>query len=284
MANTLTYSESVEGWPSFYSYLPEWIIGTNNYLYTFQTGQLWRHNVNAARNNFYGTQFGASILTILNESPLQPKLFKTLDLHTNSNGWDVALSTDIQTGAFVDDWQLKEGIYYANISSPAMDTSAAQFTSGGNNTQQLAQRSSNGISNYQSAEVETVGGGIFRINLPANVSMNPVVCIGDIAFIQYTSNTTGWCVGNITAIGVNTGDITPGLVGRNFINVDSNTYGTFAPNFNVGEPTRYVYSIKNQVAESYGTLGNYCQVTLTITSTSNVELFSIGSEVMKSNP
>jgi hypothetical protein len=48
---TLTYSESSKGWPSFYSYHPEWIQGMNQYLYTFKGGNLYRHNVNDTRNN-----------------------------------------------------------------------------------------------------------------------------------------------------------------------------------------------------------------------------------------
>ena len=41
---TLTYSESVKGWPSFYSYYPDFILGMNQYLYTFKGGNLYRHN------------------------------------------------------------------------------------------------------------------------------------------------------------------------------------------------------------------------------------------------
>lgn len=33
---TLTFSESVNGWPSFYSYNPDFTLGMNQYLYTFK--------------------------------------------------------------------------------------------------------------------------------------------------------------------------------------------------------------------------------------------------------
>jgi hypothetical protein len=59
-AYTLTYSEGVEGWASFYSFLPDWMIGMNNYFYTFKGGNLYRHNVNNTRNNFYGVPFSPS--------------------------------------------------------------------------------------------------------------------------------------------------------------------------------------------------------------------------------
>ena len=42
--------------------------------------------------------------------------------------------------------------------------------------------------------------------------------------------------------------------------------------------------VKNTQVESYGLLGDYAEITLSITTSSAVELFSIGSEVMKSNP
>ena len=49
---TITYSEAVKGFPSFYSYIPDYIMGMNNYLYTFKGGNLYRHNTNNTRNNF----------------------------------------------------------------------------------------------------------------------------------------------------------------------------------------------------------------------------------------
>lgn len=51
--NTLTYSPMVQGWPSFYSYNPDWMIGMNNYFYSFKGGNLYRHNSNSLRNTFY---------------------------------------------------------------------------------------------------------------------------------------------------------------------------------------------------------------------------------------
>ena len=54
MAETLTYSPDVKGWPSFYSYIPEWMAGMNNYFYSFKGGNLYRHNTNEIRNQYYG--------------------------------------------------------------------------------------------------------------------------------------------------------------------------------------------------------------------------------------
>ena len=37
---TITYDndEQVKGWPSFYSYYPDWMQGMNNFFYTFKVG------------------------------------------------------------------------------------------------------------------------------------------------------------------------------------------------------------------------------------------------------
>ena len=68
---TLTYDsdQRIQGWPSFYSYYPDWMIGMNNYFYTFYRGELYRHNSNTTRNEFYGTVYNSTVSTVFNTSP-----------------------------------------------------------------------------------------------------------------------------------------------------------------------------------------------------------------------
>jgi len=84
MEYTLTYSDSAAGWPSFYSFIPDWMIGMNNYFYTFKGGNLYRHNVNTNRNTFYyewwlqlGNPDGAftpsRVTSVFNDVPLEKK-------------------------------------------------------------------------------------------------------------------------------------------------------------------------------------------------------------------
>ena len=104
--HTLTYSEGVAGWVSFYSFYPDWIIGMNNYLYTFKGGNLYRHNVNASRNTFYqpwwtqsGNPAGAfrptKVQSVFNNAVLENKLFKTINLEGDA-AWSAQLITDLQ--------------------------------------------------------------------------------------------------------------------------------------------------------------------------------------------
>ena len=99
---TLTYNPSNEGWPSFYSFFPDYIIGMNAYLYTFNGGNLYRHNTNDNRNEYYGVAGSnnpSTITSVFNPEPtLSIKLFKTLSFESNA-AWDcTALTTDLSLG------------------------------------------------------------------------------------------------------------------------------------------------------------------------------------------
>ncbi len=112
---TLSYSESVKGWPGFFTFDPDFMIGMNQYLYTFKDGALYRHNTNETRNNYYGEQFNCQITGVVNASPLQVKLFKTLELESDSQ-WTASLVSDLQVGNIdAEYFQEKEGSYFAFI-------------------------------------------------------------------------------------------------------------------------------------------------------------------------
>ena len=89
---TLTYSDGFQGFPSFYSYIPDFMIGMNNYFYTFKRGDIYRHNTNEIRNNFYNSQYNSTITSVFNDQPLENKLFKTINLEssftTQLHTWD----------------------------------------------------------------------------------------------------------------------------------------------------------------------------------------------------
>ena len=94
---TITYSQLVSGWTSFWSYIPDWMIGMNNSFYSWNNGDLYKHNTNEVRNNFYGSQSYSSISTILNQEPTTVKMFKTLELNSTTP-WNTTITTDISLG------------------------------------------------------------------------------------------------------------------------------------------------------------------------------------------
>ncbi len=261
---TLSYSERVQGWTSFYSFIPDWMIGMNNYFYTFKGGNLYRHNVNSVRNNFYGTQYSSTLQTVFNDVPLQNKLFKTLNIE-GDDAWEATMETDIQTTGFIEyPWfEKKEGSWFAFVRNsgtvPAL-------------TDEYALRSLNGVG--RSASITGPAGAlVINFSIAPLVAIGSIASIGDYLYYALPPYTTPVLCGEITDI------IQDYPAGNNYFIVDTTAGGAIPP---IQDP--YFLYIKNSVAESHGVLGHYCVVDIENTNTSKVELFAIESEVMKSYP
>ena len=271
MNYTLTYSEQVKGWPSFYSYYPDWIIGMNNFLYTFKGGNMYKHNTNPFRNTFYTEwclqnvpaldPFSPTTLkSVFNDVPLENKLFKTLNLEGDA-AWGATMITDLQFSGFIESsyFEKKEQSFYAFVRN--------------NPTGELALRSLNGIG--RSILVVNPGTN----NAFINFSINPLVDIGNIISIGdyvYFGTSVPVLAGEVLSINVNL------PAGINQIEVNNNT--TTPLTTPIPSNTEFFLYIKNSVAESHGVLGHYCVFSLDNSSTSKIELFAAETEVMKSFP
>lgn len=246
---TLSYSPAVKGWPSFYSFIPEYTQGMNNYLYTFNKGQLYRHNTNPLRNNFYGAQYNTTIKSVFNKGPLENKLFKTLILESDAP-WSATLATDLpQVGSIADTYfEKKEGNYFAFIRFLETDIN-------------LLMRYANGIADV--ATVDATTPAATTLTFASSVNIGSIISIGDMLYYGSTPSLGG---------------VVTGVSGQ-VITIDTTIAGASAPSN--GD---FILYVKNTVAESHGVMGHYCEYELTNTSTSKVELFSVGSESMKSFP
>jgi len=246
---TLSYSPAVKGWPSFYSFIPEYTQGMNNYLYTFNNGQLYRHNTNTLRNNFYGVQDNTTIKSVFNKGPLENKLFKTLILESDA-AWSATLATDLpQVGSIADTYfEKKEGNYFAFIRFLETDIN-------------LLMRYANGIANVTTVDATTPAAT--TLTFASSVNIGSIISIGDMVYYGSTPSLGG---------------VVTALNGQ-VVTIDTTITGASAPSN--GD---FILYVKNTVAESHGVMGHYCEYELTNTSTSKVELFSVGSESMKSFP
>ena len=264
MEYTLTYSETVQGWVSFYSFIPDWMIGMNNYFYSFKGANLYRHNANAIRNNFYGVQYNSLVKSVFNDAPLENKLFKTVDIQ-GDDVWAAELYTDIQDTGFVQaNWyEKKEQVYFAFVRNSG--TSPA-------NPSEYALRSLGGIGR---SNVVNINPGNSFIYFPNNISLGSIMSIGDYLYFAIPPNfNTPILAGQITNIVQNY------PFNLNYIQVNTAIPGTSPI---IGQTPYFLY-MKNSVAESHGVLGHYCVFTLTNTNSSKIELFQFESEVMKSYP
>lgn len=245
---TLTYSQGSKGWPSFYSFQPEMMIGMNNYFYSFKGGDLYRHNTNSTRNNFYGTQYNSKITGVVNNEPSATKTFKTISLDTNSP-WDITVTSDLGSGFIDSTWLVeKEGDYFAHIRRNANDDV-------------LELRSALGVGNIDSLDSSTAS----AVVLTFDFTLGSMISIGDKIYKESGGSIS--LVGDITAKTDTT------------ITVDTTVTGGSIPS-----ASQFVLIIKNNVAESYGVTGYYMEYELENDSTSAVELFSVGSSLFKSFP
>ena len=343
---TLTYSDGFKGFPSFYSFIPDYMIGMNNYFYTFKGGELYRHNVNERRNHFYDLDYNSKIISVFNEMPLENKLFKTINLESSfagaSHAWGGTFDTDVQTTGFIDaSWfEKKEGAWFAFmrnepgntalasgtntnvVANQLVDTTADFVASGviagdivlnpstgksalvtsviaitlvldadifpvsggtgqsyevfdGSPPSELDLRSVSGIGACTTVVWTGVAGEPTTVNFALTTEIGSALSIGDQLFSSQ-STLSGYSdpklIGTVTAITVDL----PG--GVNSITVGSTIAGSTAA------ATELILYIKNQMAESSGVLGHYCQFELTNTSLEAVELFAVETEIMKSFP
>jgi hypothetical protein len=270
MEYTLSYSEAASGWPSFYSYNPDWMIGMNNYFYTFKGGNLYKHNVNEARNTFYLPWWveldqplnafkPTTIQSVFNTSALENKLFKTINLEGDST-WGATLITDLQFSGFIQaPWfERKEASYYAFVRN--------------NSVGQLAQRSVNGIGR----SFQVTGGTVIKFSINPLIAVGNIISIGDLIYFFNPPANTPLLAGQVTAISIDYPN-----------NLNQITITTVVPGFTtvpITTQNAYFLYVKNSVAESHGVLGHYCTFTLENTLNSKIELFAVESEVMKSFP
>jgi hypothetical protein len=271
MNYTLSYSEGVAGWVSFYSYYPDWMIGMNNYFYTFKGGNLYKHNVNNLRNTFYQpwwTQIGqptnsftsTSIQSVFNNAALENKLFKTINLEGDAP-WAVSLQTDLQVSGFIEQswFERKEASYYAFVRN--------------NSVGELALRSLNGIGNSFQVTGAGTNSATVKFSISPLIDIGRIISIGDYLYFGHPSPIFA---GVVLDININY------PLGINEIVVNNNMLTPLTTPI-PGNVNYFLY-IKNSVAESHGVLGHYCTFTLTNNYNSEIELFAAETNVMKSFP
>ena len=271
MTSTLAHSDASKGWTSFFSYVPEKMIGMNSYFYTFKNGNLWRHNTNDLRNNFYDEQFSSKVVGVFNIEPTSVKNFNTFSTD-NDTPWDCTFYTDLSKGTisksqFVE----KEGGYFAYIR-------------GASNNNDSRLRSNHGIgvpvsvvSTNPAAVVVTFSGDIGSIIS----TRSPLISGGTGGSEIYAGAIVSNAVPSTRFIGVVTARTAKSITIDTtvFIVVNGiNVYGS------IPLVTDMVLYSKNLEAESYGLRGYYMQFELENDSTERIQLYNVQSSIFKSNP
>ena len=111
---TLTFDDTINGWPSLYSYQPDQIFSIRNNFYSFKNEKLYKHNSTAvSRNSFYGDVQPSSVTVIFNPDPIRSKTFNTMSYEGN-NGWQLTTLASDGTGK---DYQSLNNVYISSNDS-----------------------------------------------------------------------------------------------------------------------------------------------------------------------
>lgn len=271
---TLSYSEGVQGFPSFYSYHPDFMIGMNNYFYSFNQGNLYRHNTNERRNSYYGVDYNSQITSVFNEKPLENFIFKTITLESDDS-WSVDFFSDMQLTGFINasSFVKKEGAWFAYLRTEG----AVEGVGTPIDNQQYPLRSIMGIMN-STTRGGTIANPIVQFDIGAQSDLatylNPQINVNDFIYHSDLAVATPELTyaGKIQSIAYSP------INGIISITIDA------AGAVVIPAGTLYFAAVKNQIAESYGVLGHYGRFKLTNSATTPTELFAVESDVMKSYP
>ena len=281
MAYTVTYSPSLPdrgGWPSFYGYNPEFMIGMNSDFFTFKNGNINIHNQKASlRATFYleeNTDGDTSITpfttpyieTVFNEKPLETDVYKALRVSaTVPVGGTLAATTttDLHNGTVgSDQFEKKENSFYSYIRQPITDT-------------QVDMRFAQGI-------------GVCNANTVANsiqfdlTSINSMVGIGDRIL---TSGTLTDLDNDGNA--VETPNQTPTFLGTVTAITQSGTTTTITTTGgSAASSGNFIYSVPDPATddESHGLTGHYMITKVDMDSQDLIEVYAVEADKMKSNP
>ena len=257
---TLSYSEDAKGWPSFYSFIPNYMVGMNGFFYSYSGGNLYRHNTNEIRNNYYGVQYNSTINSVFNIRPMDIKLFKTMSYESDDAWACTALFSDLGTGSMLSTFfEQKEGEWFT-------------FLRENSGTVNWRDRSANGI-----GAAATVTGAAAATIITFAVDVGSILSIGDTVYVGANPPVLA---GPVTAIVRSSVTSSLNVTTPASITVDCSAI----PPADIPVATDFIVFIKDAVAESHGARGYYLNFTLENTNTEAVELFAVGGSVMKSYP
>ena len=243
---SISFSESIKGWPSRKSFVTEGGVSINGKYFTFKNGHIFQHHV-GTRNTFYGVKTDSEVTFIFNTSPANIKNFRTLK-YEGDEGWTCAsIVTDQQDGA-VPSFVAKENIYYNYISGVEETESTVDVKAF--NVQGLGAYTSQAVSG-ECDEHRT-----FTYNFTLNVDVQ----VGDKLYYLDSSNVKQ-DLGKITEIN------------RTNKTIRINNGGE------VPQAGAYMFYVKNAEYYTSGLLGYFAETKFKNTSTDSKELYSVGSEV-----
>lgn len=236
--NTLAYSTTKGFWLSFYSFNPELYTNLHNRFFSFENGQMYRHNVNDTNNNFYGTQYDSMVELVSRQNPSTVKVYNAIGLEGDSN-WDGTISNSSQTTNITAEmFENREGMRYTVIPK---DVSDATSDSSGSNIVVLG-------------EVDQLSGvTLEQVRFKNRISNLPFGIGDEIRILNSDSTST-------------TGRVINKILDRKTIRLDGSGVGLFGTT---------LIAVSGDEVNGDHMRDYYAKVKLTNDSTSDVELYAV---------
>ena len=245
MLETISYGISEGGWTTRWSYRPEWAVSQESKFYTFKDGDIYVHNSGSVNpSEFYGVQYVTSVTIVFNDAPDEVKYFKTINIGSDDS-WDVELFTDLSTGYIGrDSFVLQEGFWYSHI----------------------MRTDDNTLSDEDVRLSATQGIGVCQSYGSNTITFSSAIDTSTILVGDKVHKING---GVITYLG----------------KIQSYTSITIVLSAPVATPSAldFIVVSKNKTIESNGARGYFMEVKLTNDTTTDAEIFSVGTEIFKSN-
>ena len=128
---TVSFKESVNGWSSFKSFVPEQALSMGNDYYSLKSGLPYKHHVETTlsgnpvdRNTFYGEYTPSSVSVLLNDSPSVIKSYKNLS-YEGSQSKVLKEDTDVNTGYY--NLEAKPGWFTTTIKTDKQEGKINEF-------------------------------------------------------------------------------------------------------------------------------------------------------------
>lgn len=114
---TLAFSEDINRWTTFYSFIPDCGGYIFNQYITYKDANMWTHNTNNTYNSFYGTSYPSSAEIVYNGSPSLIKTFIGV-MEQSSAVWVptlISTSNNQLSELASSNFSLKEGVYFSSL-------------------------------------------------------------------------------------------------------------------------------------------------------------------------
>lgn len=129
---TMTFDESRSGWVAKRAFIPEMYVSRGQDLMTFNLGNMWVHDTNSNRANYYGVQYQPYVTIVVNTAPGSVKLFQFIKQYSNKlfecPTITIPANYDYESGMasklLPTHFKSYEGIFHANFLRDMNDTDA----------------------------------------------------------------------------------------------------------------------------------------------------------------